>query len=140
MANGAALNPMTLVGQVRLVIGDDVPVSPSDLTYTFSDDAITVALSLANDGVTRAVGILVKQLALQASLSGQSIKADDFSINTSGRGKTLLEVAQSYFDQADAEDVTSGAGELAIVNTRLKGHTEPSSLLWNPLDRDGFGI
>lgn len=122
MANGVELDPETLVGQVRLVIGDDVPESPDDLTYTFSDDAIEVALSLAGNGVTRAVGTLIKQLALQASLSGQSIKADDFSINTSNRGKNLLEVAQSYFDQADAEDAAAGSGELRIVNTRLRQH------------------
>ena len=123
MANGAVLDPESLVGQVRLVIGDDVPESPDDLTYTFSDDAIKVALSLADDGVTRAVGTLIKQLALQASLNGQSIKADDFSINTQNRGKNLLEVAQSYFDQADAEDAASAAGEVMVVNTRLRPHT-----------------
>ena len=74
--------------------------------------------------MTRAVAILIKQLALQASLSGQSIKADDFSINTQNRGKNLLEVAQSYQDQADAEDAAANAGEYAIVNTRLKPQAE----------------
>lgn len=117
MANGAALDPSTLVGKVRLVIGDDVPAENGD--YTFSDDAIEAALSVSNDHPTRAVATLVKQLALQAALAGQSIKADDFSINTSGRGKSLLDVAESYEQQADAEEQAANAGELAIVSTRL---------------------
>jgi hypothetical protein len=117
MANGEALDPETAVGQVRLVVGDDVAASSGD--YTFSDDAITVALSLSSDGITRAVSILVKQLALSASLSGQSIKADDFSINTTNRGKSLLEVALSYEAQADTEDIAANAGELTIVKTSL---------------------
>jgi hypothetical protein len=34
--------------------------------------------------------------------------------------------------------VLSGAGELVVVNTRLKGHSEPSSLLWNLLGIPNF--
>jgi hypothetical protein len=59
------------------------------------------------------------QRTLSAPLSGQSIKADDFSINTTNRGKSLLEVALSYEAQADTEDIAANAGELTIVKTSL---------------------
>jgi hypothetical protein len=100
------------------------------LTFSFSDDAtISVALSLSNDGVIRAVATLIKQLALQASLSGQSIKADDFSINTMGRGKNLLDVAMSSELQATREEeaaaADANAGEFVIVNTRLNPQASP---------------
>jgi hypothetical protein len=120
MANGVALNPETAVGKVRLVVGDGVPDAAGD--YTFSDDAIGAALALAGEGITRAVAILVKQLALQAALSGQSIKADDFSFVTTGRGKSLLDVAESYERQADTEDAIANAGEILVVSTKLKAH------------------
>lgn len=142
MANGVALDPLAPVGKVRLVVGDDVPDAAGD--YTFSDDAITVALSLSLDGVTRAVAILVKQLALQASLSGQSISADDFSINTTGRGKSLLEVAKSYEQQAEAEDLAAeklaGEGELMVVSTSLRPHASEGILPATHRGPFGFGL
>jgi hypothetical protein len=111
------IDPTTLIGMVRLDLGDDTPDASGD--FTFSDDAIDAALARGGDSIPRACGMLVKRLALQATLAGQSIKADDFSINTSNRGKDLLAVAKSYFDEADAADVIEGAGEMLVVNTRL---------------------
>lgn len=56
------------------------------------------------------------------TVAGQSIKADDFAINTLGKGKDLLQIADSYDAQADAEDEremleSEGAGPV-IVTTR----------------------
>lgn len=131
------VDPTTSVGQVRLTVGDTVYTviegdqEHGDFTY-FSDDEISTAYTVGSESTTRAVGILVKQLALNASLNGQSIKADDFSINTLSRGADLLKVAESYFAQADAEDARYGRegapgdepGEsIAIVPVRLKRST-----------------
>lgn len=91
--------------------------------------------------MTRAVAILVKQLALQASLAGQSISADDFSINTTGRGKSLLDVAKSYEAQADAEELAAEqaahAGELMVVGTSIKPHASEAIL---PTARPTHGV
>lgn len=126
MANGADLDSNTLTGKVRLTVGDDVTDAAGD--YSFSDEAIAAALAISGNNVARAAGTLVRQLALQASLAGQSIKADDFSINTSGRGKSLLDVAQSYFDQANVEDAIASQGELTIAKTTIRPYEEETLL------------
>lgn len=131
MANPGVTPPdiTTPVGQVRVTLGDTAsvalsPIVPNQGDYTyFSDDTITVALSLSSGGVTRAVATLVKQLALSLTIAGQSIKADDFAINTLGKGRDLLEVAKSYTAQADAEDALAAReedGSFAVVSTRLR--------------------
>lgn len=119
------LDSTSNVGMVRLVIGDDTATGTTagEGSYSyFSDDAITVALSLAGNGVTRAVAILVKQLALSLTIAGQSIAADDFKINTLGKGKDLMQVANGYDLQADAEDARAareGDGAYAVVGLHL---------------------
>lgn len=128
----APLDPTSPAGQVRLIIGDTeyAPLSPivvgeGDYSY-FSDAAITVALSLSGGGVTRAVSTLIKQLSLSLTIAGQSIAADDFKINTLGKGKDLLQVAESYAAQADVEDERANRedeGSFTIVNTRLRSYT-----------------
>ena len=116
---------------MRLLLGDTeatgVVGEPGDYAY-FSDAAIGLALSLAGDGIARACATLVKQLALALTIAGQSIKADDFSINTLGKGKDLLEVANSFTRQADDEDARSAReedGAYAIVNSRLRPIDDP---------------
>jgi hypothetical protein len=121
MANGAVLDPTTPLGQVRLVVGDEVPNATSG-DYLFADNAIAVALLLSSGSVLRSVAMLVKQLALAQTMAGQSIKASDFAINTSNRGKDLLQVAMSYEKQADEEDARLAAkadGSFIIVKTKL---------------------
>jgi len=118
MANGNALDPTSSIGEVRLTVGDDVPNTDGD--YLFSDAAITVALSLAGDSVLRAVATLIKQLALAQTMAGQSIKADDFSINSTNRGRDLMQVALSYEREADAAEQREAAGEMVIVSTRIR--------------------
>ncbi|MBG6106552.1 hypothetical protein [Frigoribacterium sp. CG_9.8] len=121
------------IAQVRLLLGDDssVPLSPivvgqGDYKY-FADVAISISLQLANGNVTRACSVLIKQLALSLTIAGQSIGADGFTINTLGKGRDLLQVAESYAKQADAEDARAARDEAlyAIVNTRLRSH-EPT--------------
>lgn len=119
MADGNGISPIdptSLIGQVRLALGDDTPDANGD--FTFSDDAIDAALARGGDSVPRACGTLIKKLALQATMAGQSIKASDFAINTTNRGKDLLAIAQSYFDEADAQDALDGAGEMTIVTRK----------------------
>lgn len=119
-------DPTTSVGQVRLLVGDTV-VTDGNYAY-FTDAAITVALSIGDDSIARACSVLVKQLALQLTIAGQSIKADDFAINTLGKGKDLLAVADSFSTQADEEDQRSAAqseGAYQIVNSRLNRPENP---------------
>lgn len=124
MAN-AGINPIqydTDLGKVRVTVGDTDYDATNGYSY-FSDEAINVALELGGGSISRAVGILVKQLALSLIISGQSIKADDFAINTLGKGKDLLLVANAYFEQADAEDVRASHeadGAYAVVSNRLR--------------------
>lgn len=124
------LDPTSDVGKVRLVIGDTEATAGS-YVY-FSDDAITVALSIAGGGITRACGVLVKQLALSLTIAGQSIGADGFTINTLGKGRDLLQVALSYEKQADEEDLRGAReseGAYQVVNTRLNQRPADSRFL-----------
>ncbi|MGN6325836.1 hypothetical protein [Pseudolysinimonas sp.] len=121
--NGELLDPETPIGQVRELVGDETP-DPTSNAYLFSDGKIGVALLASGGSLLRACGILVKTLATQQTLAGNSIAADDFKINSTNRGTDLLKIAESYFKDADAADAAveaaASAGELVIVNTRLR--------------------
>jgi hypothetical protein len=99
------LNPATAVGQVRLNVGDSIATLPAgqapQYAY-FSDAEITAFLTAAGDDPVRATGFAYLQLAASFAMQGKSIKTDDQAIDTKGRGKDLLEVAQSWLAQADA--------------------------------------
>jgi hypothetical protein len=111
MTTGAyPLNPSTLVGQVRLNLGDSVATTSNGApTYAyFSDAEINAFLSVASDDVARATGLAYLQLAAKFAMQGKSIKTDDQSLDTRQRGKDLLEVGQSWLAQADATIAAEG--------------------------------
>lgn len=114
------IDSSTSVGRVRLMLGDvrSVPLVPAVVGQAdyerFGDAELASFLVVGGDSVLRAVGHAVTQLALGAGLSGVSIKTDDLGIDNSRRGATLLDIAKSYFEQADADDLSEDY--LAIVS------------------------
>lgn len=115
------INPATEVGQLRLLVGDTAstpldPPEPGFANYAvWGDDALAVALAVADDNLLRAAGGLYRQLAAEYAQQGRSIRTDDLAIDTRGRGGDLLRVAQSFFDEADAADEAGGADFFQIV-------------------------
>lgn len=81
----------------------------------FDDDALTVAINAAGDSILRAAGIAFSTLAAEYAALGRSTRTDDLAIDTKGRGHDLLAVAQSFFAQADAEDVRGSDDFLSVV-------------------------
>ncbi|WP_025157186.1 hypothetical protein [Leifsonia aquatica] len=132
MANSGTfpLDKATDVGRVRLVLGDTeatgVVDGKGDYAY-WSDDSIDVALVLEDGNILRACAVLVEQLAVALTVAGQSIKADDFSINTLGKGGDLLDAAARYQARADVAEARAGreeAGSFAVVSTTTIHHPQ----------------
>lgn len=111
----------TAVGALRLTVGDtesrplDPPVTGYADYAVWSDDALAVALFNAGDNTLRAAGNLFRQLAADFAQTGRSIRTDDLQLNTLTRGDTLLKVAQSFFDEAQANENALADDSFLIV-------------------------
>lgn len=133
----APLDPSSLVGVVRLNVGDtnyvplDPPVAGQGVFDYYSDAQLSAFLTAGNDSPTRATGTAIKQMALTAALSGRSVKTDDLAIDSRQRGTDLLAIAQSWLDQADAEDALYVAGIFDVI--KPAPHRDP---MW----REPFGF
>ncbi|WP_217181639.1 hypothetical protein [Streptomyces sp. AC495_CC817] len=123
MANPGA-NPIdasTPVGVLRLTVGDtesqplEPPVSGLADYAVWSDDALSVALMNAAGNNLRAAGNLYRQLAAVYAQTGRSIKTDDLQLNTLSRGDSLLKVAQSFLDEAQANENATANDFFQIV-------------------------
>lgn len=105
------------VGQVRALLGDVDPEpfdppAPGERNYTmFSDQEIEGFLSAGRGSVYRATGFAYMSLAGRAALEAKSIKDYDLAVDTTKRADDLRDVAQMWFDQADAEDSATGEAE-----------------------------
>ena len=108
-------------GQLRYEIGDTSatplnPPQPGLADYAvFSDVALEVALATSGGSVLRAAGHLCQTLAIEYAQSGKSIKTDDLAIDTRDRGKTLLDVARSFFSEADAAEGAAAVDFFAVA-------------------------
>lgn len=115
------LDANTAVGQLRATLGDTSfidldPVVAGQADYAvFSDVVLEAALLQAADSIPRAAGNLVLSLALEYGTKGRSIKTDDLSLDTKGRGADLLAVAKAFFGEADAADLAGAADYFKIV-------------------------
>jgi hypothetical protein len=89
-----------LINAVRANLGD------TDSVW-FDDATLGSYLDTNGSSVARATGAAILNMSLVATMTGRSVKADDLALDSRQRGKDLREIAQSWFDQADAED--SGA-------------------------------
>lgn len=113
----APLDPSTSVGQVRAHIGDtnftplEPPVTGMGLYEWMSDAEIQAMLNTASDSVARATGYAMLGLSRDFAARGRSIKTDDLSMDSRGRGSDFLSIAQSWLQQADADDARS-AGDI----------------------------
>jgi hypothetical protein len=117
----APLDPTTAVGQLRTLVGDTQfaplapPVAGQGDYNVWSDAALESILILQAGNALRAAGNLYLQLAAEYAQSQRSIKTDDLAINTIGRGDTLLKVAQSFLDEAQAGENAAASDVFQIV-------------------------
>lgn len=115
------LDPISSAGQLRILVGDVsakplVPDVPGFADFAvFSDADLAAALLASGSSPLRAAGSLYRSLAAQYTMSGRSIKTDDLAIDTRNRGKDLLEVAQSFFDEADSVDAATASDFFQVV-------------------------
>lgn len=115
------LNPYSDAGRIRLLVGDtsSEPLDPPEAGFAdyavWSDDALNMAASQSPGSYLRAAGYLFLQLAAEYAQSGKSIKTDDLAINTLGRGTDLLKVAQSFLDEATANENAAANDFFQIV-------------------------
>lgn len=115
------LDPNSPVGQLRTLVGDTQyqelsPAVPGQGDYNvWSDAALLSMLVLHSGSALRAAGNLYLQLAAEYAQSQRSVKTDDLAINTLGRGDTLLKVAQSFLDEAQAGENAAASDVFQIV-------------------------
>ena len=128
------LDPATLVGQLRAIVGDTTatPIegSPTLAHYAiWGDNDLAATLAYTRNDVYRAAGDLYRTLAAQYIQSGKSIKTDDLAIDTRTRGTDLLKVAQSFYDEAALADAAAGGDFFQIIpySGRSAGHVRPEA-------------
>lgn len=136
----APFDPNTAVGQLRALVGDtefqplDPPVANRGDYNVWSDTALEAVLILKAGSALRAAGTLYLQLAAEYAQTQRSIKTDDLSINTSGRGDTLLKVAQSFLDEAQAGENAAASEYFQIVpfggRRGRQGRGRPEATPW----------
>lgn len=133
----APLDSTTAVGQLRAILGDTSyvdltpPIAGMGDYAVYSDADLVAALTLAKGSILRAAGQLTKRLALQYSAEGRSIKTDDLAIDVRSRGADLLKVAESFIDDADAEDEAELNDYFNIVAPfRAEGPLHPEGAQW----------
>lgn len=111
------LDPLTEVGQFRLVYGDtqSVPLDPVVLgfqDYTFySDDEIEAYIVMGGTSIARAIGFAYMQAAGAAALESKSIADYDLKVDLTKRSEALREIALMWFGRADLEDDIAGTNE-----------------------------
>jgi hypothetical protein len=117
----APLDPNTLLGQLRVFVGDvqSSPLEPAEEGWgsyaVFGDESLLGALAAAGDNLNRAAGNLFATLAVEYMQLGKSVRTDDLAIDTRGRGKDLLEVARSFWEQAALSDAATGGDIFTVV-------------------------
>jgi hypothetical protein len=138
------LNPTTAVGQLRVQLGDiaatDDPSLPTgQRSYAvFSDNSLSTYLAMAGGDVLLAAGRATQSIALAYAQEGNtSVKADDLGLSISGRGASMLDIANSFFKEARA----AAAAEAADIFLIASGPTnrpcdpfDPNDLeTWTPV-------
>lgn len=102
----APLDPTTLTGQARNLIGDsdamNIVEGVGEYQY-FSDAEILGFLSTSGQSPLRAAGSAVSQLATSEALKAVLIVDQDLQVNTNNRALLLKGIADTLFKQADAE-------------------------------------
>lgn len=135
MANKGAspIDKSTLVGQVRLNVGDtaSVPLDPAQPGFAdyanFSDDELESLLISSGDNVIRATAWAYGKLAtLAAAAPGGSvtIKTNDLGY-TSKREEALLKLADWWSAQADNADAEASDDLLEIVAYPGRNNANP---------------
>ncbi|MDF2691706.1 MAG: hypothetical protein K0S65_89 [Labilithrix sp.] len=98
--------------EVRSLVRD-----PSSVVFSDTDLGAAISASGGRSAL-RAAGVAFQSLAAEYALLGRSVRTDDLAIDTRSRGKDLLEVAKSFFDEAAAEDARADGSYVNIVPGR----------------------
>lgn len=115
------LDPDSTIGQLRVLLRDTsyVELVPAEVGFggyaVFSDQDLAVYAAQNPDSLHRAAGDAIRSIALEAATGERSVKTDDLAIDLRGRGKSLMEIAQSFFDDADAADGAAANDFFQIV-------------------------
>lgn len=115
------LDPLTPVGEFRLIYGDTEsvpydPVQPGFQDYEeLSDEEIERFISQGGDSVPRGIGYLYLAMAGQAAKKSRSVKDYDLTVDLTKRAADLRAIAQIWFDQADDDDNTAGTNDIFEV-------------------------
>lgn len=142
----APLDPTTLVGQSRSLIGDRQYTSNPDGTGNygyFSDADILVLLGQGDQNPLRAAALAFRQLAASFAMQEAVIAGDDLKANTTSRSVRLESLADKLDERADAQ------GWFSLTNTGdgvtdLRDYMYPtgdvilSELFWGIQDSVGF--
>lgn len=114
------------VGRFRALVGDLQsepynPVEPGFQNFLMYSDAEIEAYIAQGGSVTRGIGFAYLYLAGQAAIASKSTKDYDLAVDTTKRAADLRAIAQSWFDQADGDDVISAEEGFEIVPTGTSG-------------------
>ena len=106
----APLDPATPVGQVRQLVGATVfaPLDPPEAGFGdydyFTDVEVEGFLTAGSGSVLRAAGNALLQMSTGAALLAINAATEDLRVSTDARAKSLKDIADSYFKQADEAD------------------------------------
>jgi hypothetical protein len=123
------------IGDVNYDVLDPAETGFGDY-YWFSDDVLAALYLAADENVARATGKAILQLALDAALTGESIRTDDLAVDSKNRGDSLLIIAKSWMAQADAEIAAQGFATIVPYAGRV-GSYRPAT---TPSPSTPFGL
>lgn len=115
----APLDPLTEVGQLRLLLGDIdyVDLVPPEAGYgdynNFSDDELEGFILAGSGSITRASGFGYLRLAALAASGAISWRSDDLSLDAKQVAAEYRLLANIAFGQADNEEAL-GASSFAL--------------------------
>jgi hypothetical protein len=142
----APLDPGTLVGQVRALIGDTAFATSSPAVtglgdYSmFSDADLAAFLKVSNSSVNRAVGNGYMRIAGSLALKSADAKAQDMAVDISKRADQFTKLAQQQFALADQDDQLgrNPANNLVVViSPDVQANT--FSIARTPFVEEAFG-
>lgn len=112
----APLDPLTSVGQLRLLVGDTeyVDLVPPEVGFgdynNFSDDELNGFVTAGGGSITRASGFAYLRLAALAAAGAISWRSDDLAVDSKIVASEYRLLARIAFEQADNEEDLNASG------------------------------
>lgn len=101
------------VGKVRVLIQDMAD------PYDFSDDEITVFISLGGGNLFRASASAMYAIAAHEALTYKYVKTDDLLVDGTKAADVLLKRAKAFLDQANEQDLIDADEAFVLVSRDL---------------------